>query len=171
MRSRVPGTREHLLDDQAWGNISEDLLPWHEYNRSQGGQSEMRLIRDRILRCLWEVASRELTPRQRQVLRLYYQANCTQVQVAEVLGIAQSTVHQHLKGKRRNGKRVGGALRRLQKRIRRQRGMAGSEGQADMLELAASLLEGPISRRHAVQLVTSLLNDEALSDPQQRQHR
>jgi RNA polymerase sigma factor (sigma-70 family) len=54
-----------------------------------------------------------LTPRQREVVELYYLENMIQVEVASALGITQATVSQHLKGKMRAGKSVGRAARFL----------------------------------------------------------
>ena len=56
-----------------------------------------------------------LTDRQHEVVRLYFFARLNQRQIAEQLGISQQTVSEHLYGKVRNGRAVGGAIRKLRK--------------------------------------------------------
>ena len=51
----------------------------------------------------------KLTARQHEVMSLRFWEDQTQVQIAERLAISQPTVNQHLTGKRRNGKKIGGA--------------------------------------------------------------
>jgi predicted DNA-binding protein (UPF0251 family) len=58
-----------------------------------------------------------LTPRQREVLSLYYFDNLTQEEIAERLLLSQSTVSRHLFGTTRNGRKVGGAIPKLRKAI------------------------------------------------------
>lgn len=53
--------------------------------------------------------------RQREVVLLYFIEELNQRQIAERLGIAQQSVSEHLYGKIRNGRAVGGALRKLRK--------------------------------------------------------
>ena len=60
-----------------------------------------------------------LTGRQRQVLKLYYFDGKTQEDIADLLAVSQSTVSRHLFGTVREGKRVGGAIRKLQKALDR----------------------------------------------------
>ena len=64
---------------------------------------------------LRELVDQELTPRQRDCVRLYFFEGRTQQQVADELGICRRVVSQHLFGIRRNGRRVGGALNRIRK--------------------------------------------------------
>lgn len=53
------------------------------------------------MRCLLrEGVSRCLTPRQRQVVELYYYKQLTMTQIAEQLGVNPSTVSRHLKAAR-----------------------------------------------------------------------
>ncbi|VGO14644.1 hypothetical protein PDESU_03209 [Pontiella desulfatans] len=70
-----------------------------------------------------------LSRRQQQVVRLYCLDGLTQVEIAEKLGITQQTVQQHLMGKLRNGRLVGGAFRRLRKAIHKE--AVAREGRRD----------------------------------------
>ena len=56
-----------------------------------------------------------LTRRQRDVVRLYFFERLNQRQIAEQLGVSQQAVSEHLYGKARNGRAVGGAIRKLRK--------------------------------------------------------
>jgi predicted transcriptional regulator len=58
-----------------------------------------------------------LTSRQQQVIQLYFEYQLRQVQIAKILGISQSTVSQHISGKKRNGKKIGGSINKIRKTI------------------------------------------------------
>ena len=59
-----------------------------------------------------------MTARQFEVMRMYHlDYALTQDAIAQVLGIAQPTVNQHINSKKRNGKHVGGAFRRIRREI------------------------------------------------------
>ena len=66
-----------------------------------------------------EMIDSELTRRQREVVRLYYFLGKTQEDIAAILNLSQSTVSRHLFGTARGGKKVGGAIPKLQKVIAR----------------------------------------------------
>jgi DNA-directed RNA polymerase specialized sigma24 family protein len=54
-----------------------------------------------------------LTQRQQKIVELYFFQARTQVEIAAELGISQQAVSRQLFGVLRNGRRVGGAIRRL----------------------------------------------------------
>jgi RNA polymerase sigma factor (sigma-70 family) len=56
-----------------------------------------------------------LTSRQREVIRLYFFEGLNQREIAQKLGISQQSVSEHLYGKKRKGRALGGALRKLRK--------------------------------------------------------
>jgi len=56
----------------------------------------------------------KLTERQRQITKMYL---LNEKEIAEILAISQPTVSQHLFGKKRNGKKVGGSIRKIRKII------------------------------------------------------
>jgi DNA-directed RNA polymerase specialized sigma24 family protein len=58
---------------------------------------------------------RHLTPRQQQVLELFYLRGLDQTAVGRLLGISQQAVSEHLFGKLRHGRRVGGLIRKLRR--------------------------------------------------------
>lgn len=99
-----------------------------------------------------------LTPRQRQVMELYYLENQTQVDVAAALGITQVTVSQHLRGKQRDGRPVGGAFRKIHKAIRKaaQSRVGEDSRYASIIAVLDALLDSSLTRRRARHLLGSL---------------
>jgi len=61
----------------------------------------------------------ELTKRQQTIFDLYFYCSFTQEEIAQELKIKQPTVSQHLTGKSRHGKKVGGATVKIIKVIQR----------------------------------------------------
>lgn len=70
-------------------------------------------VREELFAILRELVATGLTERQRQIVELVYGEQLTQAEAAERLGISQQVVSKQLFGVVRNGKRIGGALRRL----------------------------------------------------------
>jgi DNA-directed RNA polymerase specialized sigma24 family protein len=70
-------------------------------------------VREELLDLLRELVATQLTPRQREIVELSYVDGLTQAEIAERLGIRQQVVSKHLFGVVRDGKRIGGAIRRL----------------------------------------------------------
>ncbi len=110
-----PDFWEVTISEERWGRFSsEDHLYYEE-----SGEAERRRARAERAEALWPevraIIQEVLTPRQREVLTLYFLRELNQRQVAESLGISQQSVSEHLYGKMRNGRAVGGALRKLRK--------------------------------------------------------
>ena|SRR5579871_5179009 len=70
---------------------------------------------DELVGVLRELIETRLTDAQRKVIELYFFEDRTQEEIASELGISQQSVSRHLFGAVRDGQRVGGAIRRLQK--------------------------------------------------------
>ncbi|HUR78069.1 MAG TPA: sigma-70 family RNA polymerase sigma factor [Acidimicrobiales bacterium] len=85
----------------AWDWLAEDEDP------------ERAAVRDEMLDLLRDLVATRLTTRQRQIVELYFTDGLTQAEIASHLGIAQQVVSKQLFGVMRDGKRVGGAIRRL----------------------------------------------------------
>jgi RNA polymerase sigma factor (sigma-70 family) len=62
-----------------------------------------------------ELIQMHLTPRQAQIVQMYFYDNRTQEEIATELGINQQVVSKHLFGVLRDGRKVGGALKKLRK--------------------------------------------------------
>lgn len=78
---------------------------------------------DSLLSQVMAIVHSALTERQRQVLLLYYIHQKTQAEVAQIMGISRRVVSQHLFGICRDGKHVGGAVKKL-RRLCDRRGLA-----------------------------------------------
>jgi len=109
-------SREIHLDYEQWENITDTNTRFYEYNHSTKGRYNREIIINEILPIINRIIDLHLTPRQSQVISLY-RRQFTQVYIAKILGISQPTVSQHLNGKRRNGKKIGGAFRRIRRKI------------------------------------------------------
>src|SRR5687768_8167480 len=70
-------------------------------------------VRDEMLDLLRQLVETRLTVRQREIVELYFTDGLSQAEIAAQLGIAQQVVSKQLFGVMRNGKRIGGAIRRL----------------------------------------------------------
>ena len=87
---------------------------------------------DRESRYRWEDRYHHLTPqldtlisagltaKQSEAMVLYFKYGKTQQEISEIMGISRRVVSQHLFGITRNGKSVGGAVRKLQKLCKQQ---------------------------------------------------
>ena len=70
-------------------------------------------VRQEVYALLRELVATGLTERQQEIVRLTYDEQLTQAEVAARLGITQQVVSKQLFGVVRDGKRIGGAIRRL----------------------------------------------------------
>ena len=88
-------------------------------HHEEPGEAERRHEREQWARALLPavraVMDEVLTDRQHEVVSVYFLERLNQRQIAEMLGIAQQSVSEHLYGKVRNGRAVGGALGKLRK--------------------------------------------------------
>jgi DNA-directed RNA polymerase specialized sigma subunit len=110
-----PDFWEVTLASQGWERFSNQDALWHETSED----AEAKSARSRSAARLWpEVRAlvREiLTDRQREVVELTFFEGLNQRQIAERLAITQQAVSEHLYGKARDGRNVGGAIRKLRK--------------------------------------------------------
>ena len=70
-------------------------------------------LRAELVAALTELVATRLTPHQRRIVELYFYEGRTQQEIAADLRISQQTVSRQLFGVVRDGKKVGGALKRL----------------------------------------------------------
>jgi DNA-binding CsgD family transcriptional regulator len=149
--------RGEAADPNELDSLPEGACPWYEHN---AGRADRELREDtvrEIVDVLARVIASELTPRQREILLLYYATGLSEARIATILGISQPTVSQHLTGKLRNGRKVGGALRKLRKGI----GQAAARTDLPVRErqvatVLNSLLRESLTRRTASALFESL---------------
>lgn len=92
----------------------EDML-WHETPAEKQHRYDKEEKLEAILPVLLEIIDNELTPIQRECIKLYFFHKKTQQEVAAILGISRRVVSQHIYGIQRNGKKVGGAINKIRK--------------------------------------------------------
>ena len=117
-----PDFWEVTLSDAGWRGFTTQDHPYYESDEDLEAR-QVREERARDMRSELEaVVAEVLTDRQRDVVELHFFGGLNQRQIGEQLGISQQAVGQHLYGKLRNEKAVGGALKKLQK-VCNQRGI------------------------------------------------
>ena len=110
-----PDFWEVTLSEAGWDRFSDRDHPFYEAD-DEREERHQRDDRARHLRCALEAVINDvLTDRQCEVVMLYFFEELNQREIAERLDVSQQVVSEHLYGKRRNGKVVGGALRKLRK--------------------------------------------------------
>ena len=92
-----------MSDTQFKNRSSEWIGDMTVWLRANAGDNSERL--ERLRRNLRQARERELTPRQRQVLDLYYDRGMTIPRIAEELGLNRSTVSRTLSRGRKRLKR------------------------------------------------------------------
>ena len=110
-----PDFWEVTLSHESWQWFStEDGLGYEPPGEAE--RRHERAARARTLGPeLCAILDETLTPRQREVVRMYFFEGLNQRQIAQRLGVAQQSVSEHLYGKVRGGRAVGGAIRKLRK--------------------------------------------------------
>jgi len=97
--------------------FSEEHSLWHETEEDAASRRLLRESVAEIMPLIAEVMDEVLTDRQRDIVRLYFMEQRTQQEIAELLEISVPSVSQHLFGKRRAGKVIGGAIPKIRKRL------------------------------------------------------
>lgn len=120
------------LDASHLDNIPADRALWFETEQDRQRRHALQAFFQQVLPSVTELIDSELTKRQREVLDLYYFQGKTQEDIAAMLTLSQSTVSRHLFGTVRNGRKVGGAIPKLQKAIGVAPGSAISQALEDL---------------------------------------
>jgi len=138
---------ERHLSQGHWANIPSEMKRWYDYNYDRASQARRRHLRSQVIPIIMRLMDEKLTVRQHEVLSLRIWEDQTQVQIAERLAISQPTVNQHLTGKRRNGKKIGGAVQKIRKAVRKEAAREETDG-TRMLAILVGLLDTGKSRAH-----------------------
>ena len=110
-----PDFWEVTISHDSWSRFSsEQGLYYVDPDETEQLRKKIEHAR-KIMPLVRPIMDQLLTPRQRQVIELYFFAELNQRQIAQRLGVSQQTVNEHLNGKVRNGRNIGGALRKLKK--------------------------------------------------------
>ena len=149
--------RDTQFTPEQWACVPTSASPWLSSPESPAADDRLSTSEE-IRLVLHAVMLKSLTPRQQQVVELYYLENRTQEEVATALGISQASVSQHLKGKRRGNTHVGGAFRKIRKAIHKAAARnAGDEGRyVEIITALDVLLDTSITRRRAHTIMTTL---------------
>ena len=106
-----PVRRELLVSgevfDRRAGSLFDSLV-------SPGVEDEVAVEeREELFALLRQLVATGLTARQREIVDLFYRDGLSQGEIAARLGITQQVVSKQLFGVVRDGRRIGGAIRRL----------------------------------------------------------
>jgi len=110
-----PDFWEVTLASDSWDTFSLEDGLWHETVENTAAHRQRTERTGSSWSVIRPIMDAVLTSRQHEVVSLYFFAELNQRQIAERLGISQQAVSEHLYGKVRNGRAVGGALRKLRK--------------------------------------------------------
>jgi len=110
-----PDFWEIRLDPHDLNQYANEAGLWFETSEEVQARLRRASRIQHLVHPLMEVIGQALTEKQRQVLFLYYLHQKTQEEVAQILGISRRVVSQHLFGICRNGKQVGGAIKKIRK--------------------------------------------------------
>ena len=110
-----PDFWEVTISQESWRQFSAEDRLHHRAPGETDRQAAHARRAKAFMPQIRELIDETLTDRQRDVMTLYYFEQLNQRQIAERLGITQQSVSEHLYGKVRNGRAVGGALRKLRK--------------------------------------------------------
>jgi RNA polymerase sigma factor (sigma-70 family) len=106
-----------MSEDRNWREIpfAPDVLDTWDVGAGPGEPEDPRRARLRaeLVAALTQLVATRLTPRQRQIVELYFYEGKTQQEIADELRISQQVVSRQLFGVVRNGKKIGGAIKRL----------------------------------------------------------
>jgi len=116
-----PDFWEVTLAAESWECFAREDALWHESEEETHARQQSAERADALWPEIREIIDEVLTDRQREIVLLYYVEGKNQRQIAERLGITQQSVSEHLFGKMRDGRTVGGALRKLRKVCARRR--------------------------------------------------
>ena len=149
--------RETNLTPSQWARVPSTASPWRCPPPDASTDAHWQTAEEVSL-VLHLLLFSALTPRQRQILNLYYFESRTQQEVAAILGISQAAVSQHLKGQRRGNHYVGGAFRKIRKAIHRaaNRYDTADRRRGEILKAFDALLDSSLTRRRARTILDSL---------------
>ncbi len=110
-----PDFWEIPTDSRILDSISKSRSLWHETPEDSEARLATQEFFERVLPIVREIMAEKLTPRQYEITILYFFEGLTQEKIADMTNLDQCTVSRHLFGTKRDGKLVGGAVRKLKK--------------------------------------------------------
>jgi RNA polymerase sigma factor (sigma-70 family) len=110
-----PDFWEIAIEHNQLESFANENSLWYKYNQSYPEREQREPKIRKMFQLINELIRKELTARQRQIVRLYYFEKLSEEEISQRLDISQQVISQHLFGIMRDGKRVGGAIPKLQK--------------------------------------------------------
>ena len=108
-----PDFWEVIVDHSVLERMSEERGIWFESFDDRQSRYELEERHLELSHYVNHNLLGTLTRKQREAFLLYFQHGKTQQEIAEILGMSRRFVSQHLFGIRRNGKHVGGAIKKI----------------------------------------------------------
>ena len=124
-----PAFWEIRVDTETLGRFSSETRLHYESEKEVEEKQRDWDWTDRMMPVVMNKIDELLTPRQKEIVRMYYLDQMTEHEIAGELGISASSVSQHLFGKVRGGKRVGGAIPKLRRQLSGRAGEKGAGGE------------------------------------------
>ncbi len=122
------------LDISQWNDLDAKYKNWSEYNGNSEHMWQREELVKRIVKLITAEVLPKLTARQRQIIKWHFEDGLNEEKIADMLGISQPTVSQHLFGKKRNGKKIGGSISKMRKIFRKKYCYRGEPEQTAMLQ-------------------------------------
>ena len=114
-----PDFWEVQFDQSDLEMMPDDVGLWYESPEDQHSRYDRE---DRVKQLIPQIdtlLNQSLTQKQFEATVLYFKYGKTQREISEIMGISRRVVSQHLFGITRNGKSVGGAVKKLRKLCRK----------------------------------------------------
>ena len=115
-----PDFWEVCLEPHDLAKYSNEAGLWFESREDRRAHCHREFRARRMMQPIMDLIGSILTQKKREALILYFLHQKTQEEVAQIMGISRRVVSQHLFGVCRNGKQVGGAIKKIQKMCREQ---------------------------------------------------
>ena len=115
-----PDFWELQVDPAALERFPNEAGAWFESGEEQEDRYRREDHVQSLTPCVMQAIAETLTERQREAVVLYFLHRKTQQEIAQILGVSRRVLSQHLFGISRNGKHVGGAVKKLRKRCTEQ---------------------------------------------------
>jgi predicted transcriptional regulator len=150
-------SHEAHLDMNHWNNLDERYKNWSEYNRNSDQMRQREGLAKKLIELIKVEVLPKLTERQRQITQLYFEFQLNEDKIARMLNISQPTVSQHIFGKKRNGKKVGGSIRKIRKIIlKKARDEDTSTPQSEYIKVFEKLLDSKMTLRRKTSLLEKI---------------
>ena len=95
--------------------FSDEDAIWRETEEERQIRYEKEEKESEIFPLIMEIIENDLTEMQRNCIKQHFLCRRTREEIAYKLGISRRVVTQHIYGIRRNGKRVGGGIKKIRK--------------------------------------------------------